>query len=76
MPLYVIQVQCDHCSSTHPTGIVLKLDDGPVAEQTIAAFCGDQPVPKELSLRNETFRCPITGEEFRAKSDEQFLIVF
>jgi len=75
MPLFIIHVKCDQCSSTHPTGIVLKLDDGPIAEQSVAAFCGDKPVPKELSLRKETFRCPVTGDEFMAKNDDQLLIV-
>jgi hypothetical protein len=75
MPLYVIHVKCDQCSEAHPTGIVLKLDDGPIAEQTIAEFCGDKPVPKDLSFRHEKFRCPITGEEFQVQSDDKLVIV-
>jgi hypothetical protein len=75
MPLFAIHVKCPQCPDAHTTGIVLMIDDGPIAEQSIAAFCGDNPVPLDLSFRNETFRCPVTGEEFKAKTDDELLIV-
>ena len=74
MPLFVIQVRCPHCDGEHATGIVLKLDDGPIAKQSVATFCADRPVPPDLALRKREFVCPVTGQTFSPPSDEDILV--
>ena len=74
MPLFVIQMRCPHCGAEHPTGMVLKLDDGPLAKESVATFCADRPVPPELALRNTKLVCPATGESFSPGSDEDILV--
>jgi hypothetical protein len=75
MPIYVLDVMCDRCGGVHPTGMVLKLDDGPPAQETVAAFYADRPVPPDVAVRNETFRCPVTGESFTPASDDKVVIM-
>src|SRR5262245_25147629 len=75
MPLFVIQVKCPLCDGEHPTGIVLKLDDGPLAKETVATFCADRKVPPDLALRGKKFVCSATGDSFSPESDEAVLIV-
>jgi hypothetical protein len=75
MPLYVLQVACDLCNGLHPTNDVIKLDEGPQGKETVAAFYADRPVPPDVAVRNQTFRCPNTGQTFCPKSDEKVFIV-
>jgi hypothetical protein len=75
MPLFVLQVACDLCNGVHPTSDILKLDDGPLAKETVAAFCTDRPIPPDLAVKNQTFRCPVTGQTFSPKSYEQVFVI-
>jgi hypothetical protein len=74
MALYVLQVVCEHCDGVHSTGMVLKLDEGPTAQQSVASFYADRLVPGELSLQKETFRCPLTGEPYSAPPDRVLIV--
>ena len=75
MPLFVIQMRCPHCGAEHPSGIVLKLDDGPLTKESVKAYCADRPPVPELALKNTKLVCPVTGEPFVPPSDEDVLIV-
>ena len=75
MPLFVIQVRCPHCGSEHASGMVLKLDDGPIVTESVATFCADRPVPPDLLLKNHKFVCPVTGESFSPPTDDDVLVV-
>jgi hypothetical protein len=75
MPLFVIQVRCALCDTEHPTGMVLKLDEGPVEKQSVATFCGDQRVPPDLSVLKSKFVCPLTGQSFSPASNDDVYVV-
>ncbi|MEJ7732630.1 MAG: hypothetical protein WKG00_25930 [Polyangiaceae bacterium] len=75
MPLFVIQVRCSHCSEEHPTGMVLKLDDGPLAKESVSTFAGEGPIPPDLKILNTVFVCPLTGQSYRPESNDHVLIV-
>jgi hypothetical protein len=75
MPLYVLQVACEFCNGVHPTNDVIKLDDGPQTKETVAGFYANRPVPADVAVRNQTFRCPTTGQAFSPMSDDKVYIV-
>lgn len=75
MPLFVIQVRCSFCNEEHPTGMVLKLDEGPLVKESVATFTGDGPVPPDLRVLNTVFVCPTTGQSYRPESNDHVLIV-
>ncbi len=76
MPLHVVQVACDLCSGVHTTEIALKLDDdGPQKRESVASFYAGKKIPPGLAVRNDTFRCPVTGGKFSPKSDEKVFVM-
>lgn len=75
MPYHVIQVECGVCSGLHTTEIVLKLDDGPPAKESVASYYGGKAVPPAVAVRDQVFRCPATGEKFKPGSDEKVFVM-
>jgi len=74
MPLYVLQVVCGHCDAVHSTGMVVKLDDGPTEKTSVASYYTDRPVPGEVSMQNETLRCPTTGQVYSPTADTVLIV--
>jgi hypothetical protein len=76
MAKYSVNCFCNECGETHPTGIVLGLNDGPVSKDSINNTYDGKPLPQEVAkLRNNKFTCTTKGVQTIQKDNDQIFLV-
>ena len=76
MANYTVHIFCDQCFGTHPMGIKIGLDDGPVDRGSIGDTYAGKPLPQEVAnLINNYTTCPRTGKLIQQRKNHQVFIV-
>src|SRR6266481_1365004 len=73
---YSIVVTCNKCAGLHEMGILIKMEDGPAAKQSIGKLYDGKSLPKSLeNLTNTSISCPKTGRQSTQKNHHQIFLV-
>ncbi len=76
MAQYQVHCFCDECGQTHPTGIGIRLDDGPADRQSVGnAYAGRELPPSVATLRGNQFPCPVTKRMTVQQDNDQVFLV-
>jgi hypothetical protein len=73
---YGVAVVCNKCAGIHEVGLLITLEDGPVAKQSIGDLYDGKSLPKSLAnLANTSITCPRTGRQSTQKDLHQIFLV-
>ena len=76
MAQYAIHYFCTECSQVHPCGIKFEAENGPVDKASIGDLYAGQPIPSLIiSMKNNYFQCPVTGQRVRQQNNDQIFAV-
>lgn len=76
MAQYDVYVFCNDCSDSHPMGIRLPLDDGPVGKDSIGNLYAGKELPQNIvNLVNNYVYCPKTKKQYVQKDNNQVFLV-
>jgi hypothetical protein len=73
---YSIVVTCNKCAGMHEMRILITIEDGPAAQQSIGKLYDGKNLPKSLeNLTNTSISCPKTGRQSTQKNHYQIFLV-
>ncbi len=76
MARYQVHVFCNECSETHPMGITIELENGPVKQTAIGDLYHGKELPESIGkLINNIVTCPKTGNKFIQEDNNQIFLV-
>ena len=66
MAEYDLHIYCESCNQTHPKGIKVTIDGGPLRKISVGAFYAGRQFPRKLeSFLGSGAVCPNTGKLFK-----------
>jgi hypothetical protein len=73
---YSIAVVCNKCAGVHEMGLLITMEDGPAAKQSIGELYEGKSLPKNLAnLTNTSITCPKTGRQSTQKDHRQIFLI-
>ena len=73
---YDIHFYCEECKQTHPLGVKIPIQDGPLKKRSVGAFCAVKQLPPKIAdLIDSHVLCPKTGKMYAQKDLHQIFLV-
>lgn len=76
MPNYSVYMFCDACSTPHPMGIGVVLDEEIASDQSIGDIYDGRELPESIaSLKDNSTICPTTGKQITQRTNFHVFLV-